>query len=167
MRLAWVTIERAGTPSPSLDAFKSGMRELGYAEGRDYVITVWYGEGSASKLEGMAADIVASKPDSSPSRTPSRSASAVSSSCSLRTGKSTAGHLLPAAATLAVYGPVLEDCYRRLAVYVDKIHKGAKPADLPVELPTKLELVVNLKTAKAIGLTIPPAVLLRADEVIQ
>jgi putative ABC transport system substrate-binding protein len=68
---------------------------------------------------------------------------------------------------LAIYGPVLDECYRRLAVYVDKIRKGAKPADLPVELPTKLELVINLKTAKAMDLAIPPPVLLRADEVIR
>jgi len=65
------------------------------------------------------------------------------------------------------YGPVINECYRRLGVYVDKIYKGAKPADLPVELPTKVELVINLKTAKTLGLTIPQSLLLRADEVVQ
>src|SRR3989442_14804854 len=75
--------------------------------------------------------------------------------------------LFPEAGGLLSYGPLAQERFQRMAVYVDRILRGAKPADLPIELPPKFEFVINLKTAKALGLTIPPSMLGRADQVIE
>ena len=298
LRLAWASIESGATRSPYLDAFRSGMRELGYKEGANLVVDPWWGDGTEANLARQVDAIVASRPEiivaqgglalnplrsagvripivfgisaepveakvvasfAHPGGTmtgmsffaldlvPKRmqimkealpamkrlalltdpqhpgqhkelaTAQAAGANLGLRLSyfpvhsaekleaalsaiareradailafadgftQSYAGRIaafslqqrIPAVdgwspfarqGNLMTYGPVLEECYRRLAAYVDKIHKGASPADLPVELPTKVELVINLTTAKAIGVNLPQSLLVRADELIE
>lgn len=298
LRVAWVSTDQRNSPSPNLAAFRQGMRDLGYVEGRNLAIEAWWGEGSGERVAQMTNDIVRSQPDvivaagglavyaliragvklpiffsmsaypveakvvqsfarpggnvtgislftldlvgkrmqvlkealpgikrvavianpQHPGEAKERDAAQVAAlalGLTLRyfpvqseaeleaaltevgRGRDEAvvafadGFTLGFAGRLATfslqsripvidgwasfarqgnfltYGPVIEDVYRRLALYVDKIGKGSRPADLPVELPTKVELVINMKTAKALGLTIPQSLLLRADEVIQ
>jgi putative ABC transport system substrate-binding protein len=295
LRVAWVAPERAGSNSPNLVAFRSGMHDLGYVEGKNLLIDTWWGEGSSERLDQMAGDIVRARPavivaasglalfpmiragvklpivfvmsadpveakivasfarpggnltgmslfslnlvgkrmeylrealpgikriaiianpDHSgeplelkaareaatrlglsfryfPVRSESEFEQALvdiargrdeailafadgfTLSFAQRLAAFSVAQKIPAISgwasfaqrgNLMSYGPVIDECYRRLAVYVDKIHKGAKPADLPVELPTKVELVINLKTAKALGIAIPQSLLLRADD---
>jgi putative ABC transport system substrate-binding protein len=298
LRVSWVSVERTGTKSSYLDAFRDGMRELGYDEGKNLVIDTWWGDGGETKLLQQIDAIVRSHPDvivaqgglalhplmvsgvetpivfgvsvdpveakiaeslghpggnatgmsffaldlvgkrmqimkeALPSmkrialladpQHPGQhkeldAAQAAANALGLQMGyfpvhsekeleaaladiardrydailafadgftQSYAGRIaafslkerIPAIdgwspfarqGNLMIYGPVLEDCYHRLAVYVDKIHRGTRPSDLPIELPTKVELVINLKTAKALGITIPQSLLLRANELVQ
>ncbi|HEV8141743.1 MAG TPA: ABC transporter substrate binding protein [Methylomirabilota bacterium] len=150
----------ASAPSdPFVEAFRQGLRELGYVEGRTIDIEYRW---TAGKNEQCHL-IVSSSPLFYAQR----------------------GRLVEFAATQRLptiyhqsefvlvsggfmsYGPDFRDMFRRAATYVDKILKGAKPADLPVAQPTKFELVINTRTAKALGLTIPQSLLLRADKVIE
>jgi putative ABC transport system substrate-binding protein len=295
-RVGWLSLDRAGG-SPFLEPFRAGLRELGYAEGRNLIVDARWAEGSRERLERLAAELVASKPHvivtqggalqafrgtrapvpivfgysgdpveagfvdslARPGRNftgvsflslelvgkrvellkdavpklvrvavlaspehPGEQAELRASQAAAKTlglaleyfpvrtetelegafaaipkSRSEALVVFPDALTLRTreriarfgldqrmpvvsgwaqfaasgcllaYGPNLRASYTRLATHVDRILKGAKPAELPVELPTSVELVVNLRTARALGLTIPPAVLARADEVIQ
>ncbi len=298
LRVAWASIERPNPASPYLEAFRRGMRELGYTEGKELVIDPWWGDGTEARLAQQIDAIVRSQPDvivaqgglalhslmvaqvkipivfgvsvepveakivesfahpggnatgmsffaldlvgkrmqimkealpamkrvallADPQHPGQHKELAVAQAAADSLGlqvryfpvhseaeleaalveiarnrfdailafadgftQSFAGRIaefslrerIPAVdgwspfarqGNLMIYGPVLEECYRRLAVYVDKIHKGARPADLPIELPTKVELVINLKTAGRIGVTIPQSLLLRADELIK
>src|SRR5215468_10363838 len=137
-----------------LDAFRQGLREQGYVDGQNVVIDARWAQGSYDRYAELAAELVQAN----------------------QLAEQAIKMRLPAifglkehadAGGLVVYGADPLDMERRAAAFVVKILKGAKPADLPVEQPSKLELIINLKTAKAIGLTIPQSVLLRADQVIQ
>lgn len=298
LRVAWVSMDRSDSNSPLLAAFRAGMAELGYVDGKNLKIDSWWGGGSVEGLERQVGDILLAQPDviavqggvaldrmlQSRVTKPvvfGMSADPVEAKIAqsyARPGGNVTGitlfaaelagkrlellrEILPGAARLAIvanpqhpgaqrelqsardaaaklgmapryfpvrnvveldtalaevgqlrmdamlifsdgltlgsadriadfslrsripaiagwatfaqrgnllsYGPEFADVYRRLATYVDRIRKGARAGDLPVEQPTKFELVVNLKTAKVLGLQIPQSVLLRADEVIQ
>jgi len=298
LRVAWVSAERKDRPSQNYAAFRTGMRELGYAEGRDLYIKTWWGEGSRDQLESLVPEMLRAQPDVLLASGGLALGALIRSGVELpvvfsvsadpvaagfvqtfaRPGGNMTGvslftlalvgkrleilkDILPGARTVAlianpqhpgesqefdaakgaaarlglavryfpvkgeseldaafadiarqgddaivafadgftmtfasqiaafslqhripaidgwaefaqqgnllIYGPVIQEVHHRLATYVDKIGRGAKPADLPVELPTLIELVLNLKTARAIGLRIPGTVLQRADRVIE
>jgi hypothetical protein len=128
-------------PSPYLEAFRQGLRELGYTDGQNIVIDTRHAAMRPALLPNLAAK------------------SRLLAMYDVREFVEAGG--------LMAYGPNLPDLFRRAATYVDKILKGVNPGTLPVEQPMKFELVINLKTAKALGLTLPQSVLFLADQVIQ
>jgi len=130
---------------PWLAAFRDGLRQLGYVEGQNLVLEQRYAAGRIDRLPALAAELAIEQ------RLPTSGS---------HRGWAEGGLLMS-------YGTDFVAMFRHGAVVVDKILKGASPATLPVEQPTKFELVINAKTAKAIGLAIPPSVLVRADALIQ
>ena len=152
------------TGTHARQAFFEELRRAGDIEGQNLTIERYSGEGRPAGYADLAREVVVRKPEV-----------IVASNDAIAKAARAATDAIPIVgiggdpvqAGLLSYGPIYSDNFERAAVLVDKILRGAKPADLPVEQPTKFELVVNLKTASVLGLTIPSPILARADEVIE
>jgi ABC-type uncharacterized transport system substrate-binding protein len=156
-----------GNTTPALEAnlvgpFREGLRELGYVEGQNIVIEYRWVEGKYERAPTLLAELLARNVEVTAHR-----ARLVELAATSRLPAIYGYREIVEVGGLMSYGANLPAVYRHAAIHVDKILKGAKPGDLPVEQPTKFELVINLKTAKVLGLTIPPSVLARADQVIE
>jgi ABC-type uncharacterized transport system substrate-binding protein len=145
-----------------LSAFREGLQKLGWTEGRNIQIDArWGALDDAEARQRSARELIALQPDLILTQNTPPTASM------LEQTRTTPWRFFAEIGGLLSYGSVQSDMFRTAATYVDRILKGEKPADLPVQAPTKYELVVNLKTAKALDLDVPPLLQQRADEVIE
>jgi ABC-type uncharacterized transport system substrate-binding protein len=154
----------ADNVEPFATGFKDALAALGLVDGRNIRIEVRLAEGDVERLPELAQSLVRAKA----SVILAFSDPAIRGRSKRRARSRLSG--IPATSSppgLISYGPSYPAMFRLAADYIDKILKGAAPADLPIQQPTTFELVVNLKTAKALGLTVPPAILARTDEVIE
>jgi len=159
-RIGFLTVNAATDPAAARmnEAFTRGLRDRAHVEGRNLVIDRRHAEGWDESYPALAAELVRLKADVIVATTGPGTAAAKAATASIP---------MAMAGILMSYGPDLREAYRGAAIHVDKLLKGAKPADLPVLQAAKFELVVDLNTAKALGIAIPQSLLLRADEVIQ
>ena len=150
----------AGTSPEServLAAFMQGLRDNGFVEGKNIVLERRAMGSQVDPAPALVAELIGLRVD----------VLVILSTAAVRLPSIVTNRLQLTGGFLMSYGPDLVDNFRKAATYVAKILNGAKPADLPIERPTKIELVINLGTAEALGLSIPRSILLRADEVIQ
>ena len=166
---------------PQMTNLLQGLKELGWEDGKSVVIEYRYGGSQADRLAAFAAELVRLKVDvittsGDLSTHAARQVSPMFGGNRPAFASLAARHRIPTmyfsqvwveSGGLLAYGPSVEEQWRLLASSIDKILKGARPADLPVQQPTRFELSINLKTARALGLTIPPSLLQRANRVIE
>jgi putative ABC transport system substrate-binding protein len=156
---------------PGLAALRQGLRDLGYEEGKNLVIEYRWAEGRYDRLPALADELVRLKVDvlityATPGARAAKQATTTIPVVVASMGR-VSSPLYAEAGLLMSYGPDVHGMAKQAATHVDRILKGARPEDLPVQRPARLELVVNLKTARAIGVTIPPSLTLRADRVVE